>query len=312
MALYQTSYTVEHFHAVDGTLLSGGTLEYYVAGTTEPTSVYNIAGTEIGATVTLNARGEPEASGSAFIICLESDINYKVVAKYASGATAWTIDNMASASASGGSSVEIANADFSQWPTISVNASDTDHDIDFAAGRIADTTGAALLILASTMVKRIDAAWSAGTNQGGLFSGTVANSTTYYAFLIEANADGSIDCGFDTSSVAANIPAGYTKYRRIASFSTDGSANIDSTSIVPLLNAEIAKRGENNGTASLNSSGEVPDSQLRSEIIDAASVVEISGTNVFIKNQAGVRKIKIPNSGNIVFADGAQFNGGPL
>ena len=75
MSLYPSSYTVEHFHADDGTLLSGGTLEYCIAGTTTPTPVYvDSAGTSAGTTVSLNDRGEPEVSGNTVIIWLDSDV----------------------------------------------------------------------------------------------------------------------------------------------------------------------------------------------------------------------------------------------
>jgi hypothetical protein len=49
---------------------------------------------------------------------------------------------------------------------------------------------------------------------------------TYHNHLIRKDSDGSIDAGFDTSVSAANIPTGYTAYRRIGSVITDGSANI--------------------------------------------------------------------------------------
>lgn len=264
MSFYPSSYTVEHFHADDGNLLSGGTLEYYIAGTTTPVTVYtDSSGTEAGATITLNARGEPEVSGNTIIIWLSASVDYKVIGKNASGGIEWTIDNLTSSSA-GNTNTAVAQADYIQWPYITVNGSDTNHDIDFSAGRVADSTAASMLILESAMTKQIDSAWTSGNNAGGLFSGTVANSTTYYCFLIQKDTDETIDCGFDTSSTAANIPSGYTKYRRIASLATDGSANIDSTSIVPLLSAEIAKRGEANGTCELDASGSVPVSRLPS------------------------------------------------
>lgn len=263
MSFYPTSYTVEHFHDDDGTLLAGGSLEFYIAGTTTPTPAYTDAGgTEAGTTITLNSRGEPAVSGNAVIIWLSSNVNYKIVLKDASGNTKTTPDNLTSGINSDAANASIAAADFGQWPSISVNADDTAHDIDFNSGVIADSSGASLLILSGAMTKRLDAAWAAGNDAGGLFSGAVANNTTYYCFIVESNADQSIDCGFDTDIDAANIPGGYTNYRRIASFSTDGSANIDSTTVTHLLNAEIAKRGENNGTAQLDGSGRLPESQL--------------------------------------------------
>ncbi len=106
------------------------------------------------------------------------------------------------------------------------NAADTDHDITIAAGTRRDSTGAYDLTLASPLTKQIDAAWAAGNNAGGLFSGAVASNTGYHVFIIRKDADGSIDAGFDTSVTAANIPAGYTAYWRCGSVWTDGSANI--------------------------------------------------------------------------------------
>lgn len=106
------------------------------------------------------------------------------------------------------------------------NAADTDHDITVAVGRAADSTNAKILSLTSALTKQIDAAWAVGTAAGGLFTGAVANNTTYHFFIIEKDADGSIDAGFDTSLTADNKPGGYTKYRRVGSMRTDGSANI--------------------------------------------------------------------------------------
>lgn len=103
---------------------------------------------------------------------------------------------------------------------------DTDHDISVAAGAAQDEGDNQILTLASAMVKRIDATWAAGTGNGGLFSGSVAADTWYHMFIIEKDSDSSIDAGFDTSVSAANIPTGYTKYRRIGSVLTDGSSNI--------------------------------------------------------------------------------------
>lgn len=109
--------------------------------------------------------------------------------------------------------------------TISNNVSDANNDIDFSAGNFifSDYSGQASL---SALTKRLDASWSAGTNQGGLFTGSKANSTWYHCFAIYNPTSGVVDCGFDTSITAANIPSGYTKYKRIGSIRTNGSGNI--------------------------------------------------------------------------------------
>jgi hypothetical protein len=107
------------------------------------------------------------------------------------------------------------------------NATDANNDIDFGVGEAADSTATYLIKLASAMTKRLDATWAAGTNQGGLFSGAKAISTWYHCHVIRKTSDGTIDCGFDTSVTAANIPAGYGAYRHIGSVRTDGSGNIE-------------------------------------------------------------------------------------
>lgn len=106
------------------------------------------------------------------------------------------------------------------------NGADTDHDIDIAVGSCFDSLTTDIMDLTSAITKQIDAAWVVGTNLGGLFSGSVAIDTWYHVFLIKKDSDGSIDAGFDTSVTAANIPAGYTAFRRIGSVLTDGSSNI--------------------------------------------------------------------------------------
>jgi hypothetical protein len=106
------------------------------------------------------------------------------------------------------------------------NGTDANNDINFGAGFCIDSTRTYGLRTTSTMVKQLDAAFAAGTAAGGLFSGAKANSTVYHCFRIRKDSDGTIDHGFDTSVTAANIPAGYTYYRRLASIYTDSSGNI--------------------------------------------------------------------------------------
>lgn len=106
------------------------------------------------------------------------------------------------------------------------NDTDTEHDILIAVGECRDSSHAVNLVLGTAITKRIDATWAVGDDAGGLFTGSVANDTWYHVFLIRKDSDGSIDAGFDTSVTAANIPTGYTEYRRIGAVLSDGSANI--------------------------------------------------------------------------------------
>lgn len=113
---------------------------------------------------------------------------------------------------------------------VTMAAADTDHDVTVTPGRRRDSTDTVNMPAASgNMTKQIDAAWAAGDAAGGLFSGSVAANTTYHFFEIMKDSDNSIDYGWDTSLTAANIPTGYTYYRRIRSYRTDASSNLRQT-----------------------------------------------------------------------------------
>lgn len=121
-------------------------------------------------------------------------------------------------------SVSAFTADTSNLPTLSNNSSDANNDIDFSAGFCYDT-GTFAKITSSAKTKRLDASFAAGTNQGGLDTGSKANSTWYAVFAISKN-DGTSDFLFSTSSTAPTMPSGYTNKRRIGWIKTDSSGNI--------------------------------------------------------------------------------------
>lgn len=109
---------------------------------------------------------------------------------------------------------------------------DTDHDLSFSYGtcrNAADTVWCKPTW--TTLVKQIDAAFAEGTNQGGMATGSVANSTAYYYNLIRKNSDTTVfDICIDVSSSNANTPSGWTFMREIHREFTDGSANLRSQS----------------------------------------------------------------------------------
>lgn len=116
---------------------------------------------------------------------------------------------------------------------ISNNGSDSDHDIDFAAG-VFQFSGGDGQAAASALIKQIDATWASGTNAGGLADGVSLSADTWYHCYALSSADGSsTDFGFDTSTTAANlladsvvVAASLTKYARVGSVLTDSSSNI--------------------------------------------------------------------------------------
>ena len=108
------------------------------------------------------------------------------------------------------------------------NDTDTDHDIKVNLGACIDSlaNNDKAIELTSAIVKRIDAAWAAGTTNGGMATGSVAADAEYNLIVIEKDSDGTIDMMFDVSATGANVPAGYTARRRIGSVFTEGAANI--------------------------------------------------------------------------------------
>lgn len=114
------------------------------------------------------------------------------------------------------------------------NIADTTTLITINEGVCADSTGYDLFRLRDALTKDITATWVEGDSVGGLATGlTIAADTWYHNFLL-FSPNGKIDSGTDTSLTAANLlasaavqSAGYTLYRRVASFRTlTGSALI--------------------------------------------------------------------------------------
>ena len=109
--------------------------------------------------------------------------------------------------------------------TIANNTSDPDNDIDFSGGNFvfSDFSGQAYV---PAMTKRLDANWTAGTNQGGLDTGTKANSTWYYCYAIYNPTTQASDFLFSASATSPTLPSGFTKVKYIGSILTNSSGNI--------------------------------------------------------------------------------------
>jgi hypothetical protein len=96
-----------------------------------------------------------------------------------------------------------------------------------AAGvcRNEDSGTARDMTLAASITKSLSA-FAAGSGNGGLDTGAVANATWYHVHLIRKDSDGTIDALYSTSVAAPTMPSGYTARRRIGSFLTNGAAQI--------------------------------------------------------------------------------------
>lgn len=108
---------------------------------------------------------------------------------------------------------------------ISNNTTDATNDIDIAAGEAtSEGTSPALLTLASSLTKRVDAAWAVGSGNGGLDTGSVADGT-YHVWLIKRSDTGVVDALFSTSATSPTMPTNYDRKRRLGSFIRSAGAN---------------------------------------------------------------------------------------
>lgn len=110
--------------------------------------------------------------------------------------------------------------------TLSHNSVDDLHDVDIAAGDAASDDHDELISMTSSITKRIDASWSVGTGNGGLDTGTVANGSTYYLYVIKRTDTGVVDVLFSLSGSSPTMPANYDKKRLIGAVFTNDFANI--------------------------------------------------------------------------------------
>lgn len=110
MAYYPSTHFVPQFTDDNGNLLSGGSLEAYVGGTSTPTNMFtDDSGTSAGAVITLNSRGEPEVSGNTVVVYLDDSVTYKFTLKTSGGVAIWTVDDVRDAA--GLLSANLATAD---------------------------------------------------------------------------------------------------------------------------------------------------------------------------------------------------------
>lgn len=114
---------------------------------------------------------------------------------------------------------------------LSNNSAQPLDDLDIAVGEARDSTNASDMVLASALVKQIDAAWAVGTNAGGLdgtesVPGVPDINTWYHVWLIKRTDTGVVDVLFSENATTPTFPTGYDRKRRLGAVLTDGAANI--------------------------------------------------------------------------------------
>lgn len=108
--------------------------------------------------------------------------------------------------------------------TLENDPGDPTNDVRFKPGKARDRADSANLILASDLIKRLDATWVAGSNQGGLDVGSKANSATYHGFVISNGTD--VDALFSLSYSSPTLPGGYSIVRPLGAIITDSGGAI--------------------------------------------------------------------------------------
>lgn len=104
------------------------------------------------------------------------------------------------------------------------NAADTANDLTIAAGQAMSDDDSVSIVLAAPITKRIDAVWAAGTNQGGLDTGTIGSSKVPVdVWLIKNVSSGVVDVVCTKNMSTPSMPSGYTKKRRIATLPWRGT-----------------------------------------------------------------------------------------
>lgn len=96
------------------------------------------------------------------------------------------------------------------------NATDATNDIDFPAGVVASEVANPILMTHSAGTAQLDAAY--GTGNGGRFDSTISDGT-WHCFIISNGT--TVSRGFSKSldpTTQPNYPAGFTHYRRVASW----------------------------------------------------------------------------------------------
>jgi len=91
---------------------------------------------------------------------------------------------------------------------LSNGASDPTNDITISAGGWMDDTFTYAVVIASALTKRLDAAWAVGDGNGGLDTGSIAD-TSYHLWAIKRSDTGVCDALFSASPTAPTMPSNY-------------------------------------------------------------------------------------------------------
>lgn len=245
-AVLYTPHFIQFFDD-GGRPLAGGFLYTYEAGTTTPKATYsdNSGATPLSNPVELDAAGRARIfiDGSYKFVLHDSD-NVAVANGTTDNVTSFS--NTLDSGEPGDNTVttvkivdeavtpaKMSETFYSLYKdrvlsgmTLSNSATDATNDIDIGSGSCVSDDGTAVMTLSSNYTKQLDAVWTVGTNQGGLDTGSIAN-TTYHVWVIcrtDLSGGDVTDILFSASASSPTMPSGYTKKKCIGSIIRASSA----------------------------------------------------------------------------------------
>lgn len=193
--------------------------------------VYNTTGGSSFVQVT----GAPVAAGQFFldettglVICNALDVGQSIVANYQGGGTVFSLAQITSIATAAGATVQMPDG-YLYGFFLSNSGGDPTNDIDITSGVAKDSTNAKT-IRGSAITKRLDAPWAVGTNQGGLDTGSIAD-TTYHVWIILRSDTGVVDALFSTSASSPTMPASYDYKVLVGSIIREGGSIVAFTQI---------------------------------------------------------------------------------
>ena len=208
----------------NGDPLNGGLINAYEPGTTTRRNTYP---TRSDADAGTNANANPVVLSSTGIAEIWLDARYKIIVTDSGGTTIDTIDEVGDLTGA-----DVFDRDHIAGMLVSIDA-DADHDINITSGECRDSADSFDISRSAEYTKKIDAAWAAGDDAGGLAEhavAVVANNTIYYIWAIAKSGDNTSDFLISTSSSSPTLPTDYDKKRLIGVTKTDGSANLERVS----------------------------------------------------------------------------------
>lgn len=167
--------------------------------------------------------------------------------------------------------------------TLSNAAVDTTNDITIQPGSARDENNTEDLVLSAALTKQIDASWAVGTNQGGMNTGSVANSTWYEVLLIKRTDTGVVDVMFSTTANRNTLPGGYSKKRRIGWVRRGVGTNLQFTQVEDYftLTTQINDVAANMTSTATQAALTVPPNTVARFRAGASAGASASGTIVF-------------------------------